>query len=423
VVHLPQLPPGRFTLREGDAETHIEVREQEGTLLGYSLGGGGRQGLPVWLLGAGAAAAVVVLVLSRKRRGLLLAVPLVLLGTAGVWFVGTGAPASGWRDVPWEACDQLDEPEQTLDCKVQSLLGHIERQDYDRIADLLTTTRDPACHDVAHRASYHTWRQGGSVEQAKMLLIPGCDDGLIHGTVEAMATFSDDARFSELLVDFCSGADAPYKIQACLHGGGHATIWRTNGDLSAAWALCDTLPADLLYEYRVQEECKGSAVMEWSDRWETELRSGHQYLQPRIDEPMELCVTGPRAELFRLGCYLGTNHRTGDAGAAAEWCSARETYQTQCFQAVGENLPYFETPTTLTRLEPAMAIRHATHCTSATRQEAVDACVTAMVRVYALMTRSYDQAEALCGELPGAAIRACREGFDQAGFVAGSRRP
>lgn len=406
-VHLPQLPPGTFTLVHPDGERSITVLAFDGTL-GPVTAGGSRP----WALYGLAGMLFVLGVVARRRRAVLL--PAI---GAAVLLVGVGALDTA-RDgdllTEWGACEGANAgAKDQLSCKVTALTDRLVRGEYDAVRDAISRSNDPACHEITHRSSYHIWRTTRDEAKAARMLIPGCDDGLIHGISESMATFSTDEEFPLLLAAFCSVTDEAFARGACFHGGGHAAVWRTNGDLDASFALCDRFPAEGL-EYDVASECKGSAVMEWSERWTRERTQGGETLQPRIDEPMRLCVEGPENALFRLGCYLGTNFRTGDAAAAAAWCTANETLIAPCFEALGENLPYFETPMTTIPLTVERGLNHLRACALAPDASTRAGCVRSAVRVYSVMRLSHREGAILCEQAASADVSACRDGVGDA---------
>lgn len=130
---------------------------------------------------------------------------------------------------------------------------------------------------------------------------------------------------------------------------------------------------------------------------------------------MEIYVQGPDSYMFRSGCYMGTNYRTGDALNAGKWCIGRES-QGQldaCFSAIGENLPYFETPLTTTELTVALAVKHAKSCELAPISSAKDACVTSLSRVFTSLKVSKTLGKRLWQAIATPSVSACLEGMWQ----------
>ena len=414
VVHIPQLPPGEFLLSWTGGSRRIEVESPgSGTAYITEPNTAGHGPLIVILVLGASAAAVIGLLL--RRRGQLVAIAAVLTiggGTALAAFALSGGSERVPRD--WETCNLERDANQQLLCKSSYLVGELEKGRYADVAALMSTNRDPMCHDVAHRSSFHIWRTTRDAGLAAKLLIPGCDDGLIHGVAESIATFTADRDLAGELISFCTSAKEEFQVRACLHGGGHATIWRTNGDLEQAWEICREIPRDLVDSYDASEECMGSAVMEWADRWSTQQRQGKRLVRPDLDEPMTLCLNGPDTHTFRQGCYLGTNHRTGDATHAAKWCLERETQTAACFSAVGENLPYFETPQTEIKLTPDRALHHSQACELAPDDVAKEECARAMSRVFTIMNVSKTLGMEVCDAIHSDLRPGCLAGIKEA---------
>lgn len=414
LVHIPQLPPGAFLLTWDGGETRIEVRNLAGHTSYIDETGPGGQGSAATVLVLGLVATVIVGVVLR-RRGTRRAVVVVLL-VAGSGLAGAFALRSDAGTAPrtWETCALEQDPDDQLLCKSAYLVGELRDGRFTEVAELLKTNRDPMCHDVAHRAAFHIWRTTRDAALVSRMLIPGCDDGLIHGIAESIATFTSDRELAGQLVDFCTAATESFQVRACLHGGGHATIWRTNGNLEHAWAICREIPSDLVSSYDASEECLGSAVMEWADRWSTQRRQGERLIRPDLEEPMALCLDGPATRAFRQGCYLGTNHRTGDALKAARWCNEREPQLEACFSALGENLPYFETPITKIKLVPELALHHSKVCELAATGTAQEECARALSRVFTIMNVSKTLGSEVCTQIAPSLAPGCRAGIEEA---------
>ncbi len=414
-IEVPQLPPGVFSVKWDGGGITLTVQDNSGSAFAYSTRGGESGGRNLLLVGAVLAGGVVVAVLLRRRRGVAVLLLVGSVTAAGTLWMVSGETAPTYGQAAWSACDIEQNPEIKLNCKVEALLDHIEAGRFDDLRELVTSNRDPVCHEVAHRASFHTWRLTRDRDLVKKILIPGCDDGLIHGVAESIATFTGDGELARELVEFCSSADEDYQLRACLHGGGHATIWRTNGDIERAWEICRQIPKDSVAGYDASEECLGSAVMEWSDRWSAEKGQKNSGLRPVLDEPMELCLRGPETYVFRLGCYMGTNHRTGAAAKAANWCVTKETAQVDaCFSALGENLPYYESPRVYIELVPEMAVNHAKNCLGAPGVSARDACMSALSRVFTVMKVSKTLGMGVCDAVHPDLRAACLDGIKEA---------
>lgn len=416
-IAVPQLPPGEFTARWRGGEKTIRVFDSKGSDFAYSRRGGEGSSTPVvpllMLLGG---LGCGVLLLAKKRRAVGLLVIAGSFGFSGVAWIATGEAPVTYGQSAWEACNLEQKEEIKLNCKVEVVLDHIDAGRFDTLREMVVSNRDPVCHEVSHRASFHTWRLTRDRELVKNVLLPGCDDGLIHGVAESIATFTSDSELAGELIGFCTSAEQDFQMRACMHGGGHATIWRTNGDIERAWELCKQIPKDAIAGYDASEECMGSSVMEWSDRWSAEKGREQKTVKPDLAEPMELCLRGPETYTFRLECYMGTNHRTGDAKQAAEWCIRKEAdiQLDACFSALGENLPYYEAPRVTIELVPEMAVRHAGNCLLAPTGGARDACMSALSRVFAVMKVSKTLALDVCDSVDAQLETACLKGIKDA---------
>ena len=415
-IVMPQLPTGRFTVSWPGGKLGINVLDAGEKRFDYV----GREERSdsnryyLLVLGVGLLAGLWLLVRKKKAAAALVFAGAVVL-TSALWLSTSETPPL-YGQVAWDVCNLERQEDVKINCKVESILDHIDNGEFLMLKELVATSKDPACHEATHRASFYTWRLTRDVDLAKSVLIAGCDDGLIHGIAESIATFTSDKDLTKVLLDFCTSAQEDFKKRACLHGGGHATIWRTNGNILRAWDLCKEMPVTVEPGINVYDECLGSSVMEWSDRWADGKSKGSITVTPEMDEPMGICLQGPNSYLFRSGCYMGTNHRTGDAAHAAKWCIEKEMQgqMDACFAAIGENLPYYETPLTKTELIPAMAVNHAKNCALAPTPGAQDACVKAMSRVFVSMKVSKALGNQVCQAVPTQLVPACLDGIKEA---------
>lgn len=415
-IVIPQLPTGGFTVSWPGGKLFVDVLDAGEKRFDYVTRQ--EQDAPNYyyllVLAVGLPIGIWLLVRKRKAAASLVCIGAAILSSA-LWLSTSETPPL-YGQLAWDVCDMEQQLDIQINCKVENILDHISNGEFAMLKELVATNKDPACHEAAHRASFHTWRTTRDAELAKSILIPGCADGLIHGIAESIATFTSDKDLVKVLLDFCTSAKEQFQIRACLHGAGHATIWRTNGDILRAWDICKEMPPVVPPDINVYDECLGSSVMEWSDRWGDGNRRGEVMVWPKVKEPMEICLQGPNNYLFRSGCYMGTNHRTGNASHAAKWCLTQEI-QGQldaCFSAIGENLPYYETPLTTIELTPSMAVNHAKNCELASTATAQNACVTAMSRVFVSWKVSKDLGNQVCRALSIRLLPACLDGIKQA---------
>lgn len=427
---LPQLPVGTFTIETDDGAATIRITPEAGRPIELDLPGG--KVVPLLV-----STAVVLLVLAlavrlrgRNRLYALLLLPLALLPAL---YGGR----SGRQEVPsWESCAayQANIPRETdllrRNCKVRYLLG-ILGEDGSGAAATETFMRratDPACHEVAHLAGFYFSRTNPDPLVAARALLPGCDDGMAHGVLEALSLFNDDEEFMATTGELCDRFPGGSMRRTCSHGLGHALLWRTNGDLGTARELCmrttdlreggqteafarKVLPVtDEVFSHR--DECFSAAVMEWSDRWEFERRANRPgSLRPELTEPMDVCLAKGMTEIFYVGCYLGTNYRTRDAEKAAGRCNEVAEYPVSCFATIGDNLVLFTEANLGVELTEAVALGHAGACGLAEEPAAAGACAAALAHRYLLSVRDLGRGEHLCANMDADLREGCREGL------------
>lgn len=399
-VLLPQLPAGTFTVTFPAGQAHIMVGDR--TVAGMVPSTGANSPL-VWCFALGVVCFGVVVAITRSRRGFVFG---VLAGGAAATAACLGALLA--LPQPASAQDCTDDS-----CRVAAFVTVFDDGGAPALSAALNAFPGTQCHQVAHEVGYVLWRRDPDADAVADRMVFGCDEGVPHGTVEAMAAFSSDADFPQLLDRLCRAPADERIVATCFHAGGHATIWRTNGDLAAAYALCDNVdsPAG-------PYECHGSAVMEWADRWESASRAGTPSLvAPQLDQPMNVCLEGPRDPLFRAGCYLGTNHRNASPEEAAAWCLEREEFVVSCFSALGENLPYFsanlhpeqEMDPDNNPLRVIDALAHVELCHRAPSAEGQDICARQVARIFSWLRRAPSEAEELCRTYPQSFRPACTD--------------
>jgi hypothetical protein len=432
-VDVPQLPVGTFRVKTDDGMVEIDVVPEAGTpveLDGTSVG----VPLPAFL-GAAAIALVLGWALLRSRRGRkILLVP--LLGGAGVLaflLLRGGDPV---RVASWESCaaNLGGSPRETellrRNCKVRFMLDMLEEDGSGaaRTEEYMRTVIDPVCHEVVHLVGFYFSRMNPDPAVVERAMLPGCEDGMVHGVLEALSMFHDDRQFVAIVDETCGNFPTARMRKTCAHGLGHATLWRTNGDLQKAWDLCMTatdrreeghteafarkvLPLTQT-TFSSRDECHSASVMEWSDRWEFERRVGDtRNLLPEVAEPMDVCDVDGFSELFYVGCYLGTNYRNRDAVEAAERCNVRAPYPVSCFATVGDNLVLFAESNLGTPLTHRIAVDHSRACTLAEDPDAAEACSAALSYRYLLNVRNLERGEELCAALPDVLRGGCAKGL------------
>ena len=429
-VLLPQLPVGTYTLETSAGDAVLRITPEAGTPIELDQDRTGRA-VP-FLLSAAVlllAVALFLRVRHRARFAALLLLPAGLLPL--VYEADTGDDVSSWESCAAYFTPDARETELLRrNCKVRFLLGMLgeDGSGAPKVEAYMRQAADPVCHEVAHLVGFYFSRTSPDPEVALKALLPGCDDGMAHGVLEALSLFHDDEGFLDVTDRLCGRYPVGVMRRTCSHGLGHAMLWRTNGNLDLARDLCmrtedlredgqteafarKVLPVtDEMFSHR--DECFSAAVMEWADRWEFERRVGRPgSLLPELEEPMDVCLEEGRTEIFYIGCYLGTNYRTRDAAAAADRCNDIAAYPVSCFAVVGDNLVLFLEANLGAELTEMRALGHARACSRADSDEASTACAAALAHRYLLNIRDLGKGESLCAKVETRLADGCGAGL------------
>lgn len=429
-IQLPQLPVGTFTVAIGAGTATLRVTPEAGAPVELDRRGG--RVVPL-LLSTAVLLLVLAMVLRVRGRSRLFA--LLLLPVAALPMLYGDSEAK--TVASWESCAAYltPEPRETellrRNCKVRFLLEML-RDDGSGSAHVekyMRQATDPACHEVAHLVGFYFSRTNPDPLVASKALLPGCDDGMAHGVLEALALFNDDEQFLATTAELCGQLPGGAMRRTCSHGLGHAMLWRTNGDLAKSRELClrtedlresgqteafarKVLPVtNEVFSHR--DECFSAAIMEWADRWEFERRTGRTgaFLHA-TEEPMDVCLPEGLTELFYVGCYLGTNYRTRNASEAAYRCNEYSKYPVSCFAVIGDNLVLFLEANLGTELTEIRALEHARICARADDPLAGGACAAALSHRYILNTRDMSSGNRLCAKLGSGLRTDCRRGLE-----------
>ena len=429
-VVLPQLPVGSFVVAAPDFQATISIRPEAGTPVEIAGRIGQENRVPVFalvgLVGLGLTSAL--LLRRRPRLAALGVIPVVV--AAALTFV----PAPSAQGLSWEGCDVYSSTAGRegeilrRDCRVRALLELLRPDGSGRteVAALLASTTEQGCHEIAHLAGFYFSRLNAAVPTAARGMILGCNDGMVHGVLEAIGMFSSDDEFIESTATLCRTAPSERERKTCAHGLGHAALWRTIGDLDTAWDLCQRIEhgpddnVELLFNrfrltdtrYSARVECLSASVMEWADRWEFEQRAGAEsVVVPDLDEPMDICTRYEVEEAFQVGCYLGTNYRTRDPGLAAARCNSEAPYPVSCFATLGDNIVLFNDGNLgQTRLTVDLAARFSGFCTQALDPAAAAECVRHLALRFQLSVQSRVESAELCAAVRVDLQAACQAG-------------
>lgn len=417
LLRVPQLPVGRFEVSGSAGVARFDVTPEYGEPV--ELTGVTYAGRSWWWLPLLAAPGLLFL----RRRFLLVGVPAVVLLAGGLYIAAPGERL----DADWSECDLLRDDNfrvQELsrrDCKVRYALGVLgpDGSGAPRVQTLLDTTVDQSCHEVVHQVGYYFSRMNADVAVSSRAMLLGCDDGMVHGVLEARGLFRSDEEFLRDVDEVCADSDDVRFRRTCAHGVGHAMFWRTGADLDQTWSLCDRIrdersdDLEILFNrfiladtrYSSRAECKSASVMEWADRWGFERINGvPTVLSPVLEEPMDVCRRYELEEMFQVGCYLGTNYRSDDPVKAALRCEEGAPYPVSCFAALGDNLGRFAL-NDLDGVDDAGYLRLALSvgdaCMLAGGDDAAFACARHLAFRYFVSVQKEQAASRFCAQLPG----------------------
>lgn len=436
-LEIPQLPVGSFKLTWPGGSRLIEVKSEASSPWGYPgrASGIAVPVMPFVVLGVGTLCAILAM---RRNRRLALLVCLGTLSIGGALLARAAPPSDGTQGASvlnWEQCaatagnaSYLQAQANLRDCRAHYFISILETRDFTRMADVLAKTTESSCHTVAHLAGFSFYRAYPVPDTLLDSLIPGCTDGMIHGMMEAMSLYYEETEYATNIDRICSGIDDVSKARSCYHGVGHSMLWRTNGNLDAAWLLCEVAPDRRSpgpekaftriplteHEFSSRLECKSASTMEWADRWGAEREaSAERTLLPELDEPMDICTRGPSEELFQVGCYLGTNYRTMNPSEAARRCNDVASFPISCFAVLGDNVIHFTRGSQGVAVTPEIVAGHAAVCRQALDPAAQYACTQSVLRQFTYVVSSATLGSAVCALLPTQQRLACRAGVDE----------
>ncbi len=193
------------------------------------------------------------------------------------------------------------------------------------------------CHDVMHLIGHVAAHEWESLDSAYAHGDYDCQNGYFHGVVEETVRTLNDELTPEGISGFCEGVPDPasstpgFARLNCVHGLGHALVYRASGDLGLALSSCSLMNVD---EERV--ECVAGAFMEASiERLTREERNDE------TRDPALVCATvaGNAGRCWSaLAGYAIAISR--GAGRGADFCGALEgrEYVLACAEGVGRGV-------------------------------------------------------------------------------------
>ena len=181
-----------------------------------------------------------------------------------------------------------------------------------------------ACHELAHSIGQRVWREASKTENLVKAGTLSCGFGYFHGLLESVGMYSTDSDFPGAALTVCAALEKhfPYaeksgSIVECMHGIGHASMWRYNENLLAARRVCAGLSKELW-----QRECDAGSIMSWvfaREASRTENRP-QDAPEPVVNKALDLC--SPPLGTPTPGCVSGALFGTlkDEYTDSVTWC-------------------------------------------------------------------------------------------------------
>lgn len=402
-VLLPKLSEGTYLLQYPGGEQELLIGTKRASVeRDLETSGNGGNFFAVTLLGTGALLAVLLLMRRRMLPGLLvlggvIAGGALLLLSPGKSLEQIAAP---------DPCSVVKDWGTREDCMYDHILETLDRDGVrDAVARLEYLVASPnslwpqSCHEVAHYLGQLGWRQVASLKDAVTAGTVSCSFGYFHGMLESMGTYLDDATFTEQILTVCpmvaatffpddtSGNAGPGR--ECVHGIGHASMWRTNEDLPRAVPVCAALQAE-----PDREECVAGATMSWIFAREQARAEGTErdLPLPRVSTPLELCAPpyGEATPGCVEGALTGTTFEEYDIAVA--WCAGRDTLAETCASTLVRRLVYWEND----KIDDLVGAAQFLCQELATDKYSNSACIERFGWLHMYRGRDYETTRALC---------------------------
>lgn len=269
------------------------------------------------------------------------------------------------------------------------------------------------CHEMVHYVGQHVFKEVSEVESLVETGTLSCSLGYIHGLLESIGMYSTDATFptTALLVcttlkEYFPDAVASGSVNGCMHGMGHASMWRHNEDLTAARLVCVGLP-----EERWRQECDSGAVMSWV--YARELSRVENRPQdapePVVTSPLDLC--SPPLGVLSAGCTRGAlsgTLRTEYADSVA-WCLDNPSQMSACAAGLARRLIQWES--SLDGLDMPMVSQKLCETLYASDPAGKSECITEVAWSHLSFLRDYNKTQQFCAAVREEFFVACRKGI------------
>ncbi len=195
-----------------------------------------------------------------------------------------------------------------------------------------------ACHEIAHTIGQRVWREASKTENLVKAGTLSCDFGYFHGLLESVGMYSTDSDFPGAALTICTTLEKhfPYaeqngSIRECMHGIGHASMWRHNENLLAARRVCAGLSKELW-----QRECDAGSIMSWvfaREASRTENRP-QDAPEPVVTKALDLC--SPPLGTPTPGCVSGALFGTlkDEYTDSVAWCFKNPDQKDACVSSL-----------------------------------------------------------------------------------------
>lgn len=330
----PKLSQGSYTITYPGGTKMFAVGE---TLLAESTS---RNLTLIWVV-TGSALLLGVILFTTRRRVLALGCTLVaiMLPFAFTMFsptLDTRAP---------DPCLGIYDLEVSRRCMFEHIQSVLDADGAAQAINRLTalsagvnTSWSLVCHEIAHNIGQRSWREASNTENLVKAGTLSCGFGYFHGLLESVGMYSTDSDFPSAALTVCAALEKhfPYAEQSgsileCMHGIGHASMWRHNENLLAARRVCVGLSEELW-----QTECDAGSVMSWvfaREASRTENRP-QDAPEPVVTKSLDLC--SPPLGTPTPGCVSGALFGTlkDEYTDSVTWCLANPDLRDVCINSL-----------------------------------------------------------------------------------------
>lgn len=269
------------------------------------------------------------------------------------------------------------------------------------------------CHEMVHYIGQHVFKEASEVKSLVKSGTLSCHFGYFHGLLESVGMYSTDATFPATALSVCTTLKEYFpdvaisgSVNECMHGIGHASMWRHNEDLTAARLVCVGLP-----EERWRQECDSGAVMSWV--YARELSRVENRPQdapePVVTSPLDLC--SPPLGVLSAGCTRGAlsgTLRTEYADSVA-WCLDNPSQLSACAAGLARRLIHWES--SLDGLDTPTESQKLCETLYASEPAGKSDCITEVAWSHLTFLRDYNKTQQFCAALREEFFVACRKGI------------